>query len=211
MARNIGPACKLCRREGMKLFLKGRKCITEKCLFNKRNFFPGQHGQTTTRRRKLSNYGTQLREKQKVKRIYGILEKQFRNYFKKAAKSKGVTGQILLQSLERRVDNVIFRGCFAISRKGARQLVAHGCVLINGHRVNIPSCIVKEKDEIEIVKKANIVKKVKDIYEEIKDRGVPSWLGVDMKNLKIQILRLPQREDIQIPIQEQLIIELYSK
>lgn len=209
MARNIGPACRLCRRESMKLFLKGKKCITEKCLFNKRGFSPGQHGQA--RKRKLSDYGVQLREKQKVKRIYGVLEKQFRNYFKKAAKSKGVTGQILLQLLERRIDNVIFRGCFAISRSGARQIVAHGHVLINGRKVDIPSYLIKEKDEIEIVKKDNITKKIKDTYEETKDRGIPSWLGVDIKNLKIQILRLPQREDVQIPIQEQLIIELYSK
>jgi small subunit ribosomal protein S4 len=208
MARNRGLACKLCRREGKKLFLKGKKCTTEKCIFNKRSYSPGQHGQS---RSKLSDYALQLREKQKVKRIYGIMEKQFRNYFEKATKTRGITGQVLLQLLERRLDNVIFRGCFSASRRDARQIVAHGHVLVNGRKVDIPSYLVREKDEIEIVKKDRIIKKIKDTYEETKDRGVPNWLGVDMKSLKIQILRLPQREDIQIPIQERLIIELYSK
>lgn len=209
MARYIDSTCRLCRQEGMKLFLKGTKCSTAKCGFAKRSFSPGQHGKN--KRGKVSNYGLQLREKQKVKKIYGILEKQFRNYFEKAAKTRGITGQVLLQFLERRLDNVIFQSCFAVSRSGARQLVSHGHILVNGRKVDIPSYLVKEKDEIEIIPKENIVKKIRDTYDVAKDRGTPTWMGVDIKNLKIQISRLPQREDIQLPIQEQLIIELYSK
>lgn len=208
MARYIGPACRLCRREGTKLFLKEKKCATEKCIFSRRNFVPGQHGKG---RVKFSNYGVQLREKQKVKRIYGIMEKQFSNYFEKASKTKGVTGQLLLQLLERRLDNVIFRACFAASRKDARQIVSHGHVIVNGRKVDIPSYSVKVKDEVEIVKKDKIVKAVKLNYEDSKDRGIPSWLAVDDKTLKMGILRLPERDDIQLQIQEQLIVELYSK
>ncbi|MFH1856798.1 MAG: 30S ribosomal protein S4 [Candidatus Omnitrophota bacterium] len=208
MARYTEASCRLCRREGTKLFLKGTRCATVKCAFEKRGYAPGQHGKGRVKR---SNYGLQLREKQKVKRMYGILETQFRNYFEKAAKSRGVTGQILLQLLERRLDNVVFRACFASSRKSARQIVAHGDILVNGKKVDIPSYLITEKDEVESIKKENIIKNIKDSYEKIKDRGVPTWLAVDDKNLKIQVLRLPQREDIQLPIQEQLIIELYSK
>lgn len=208
MARYTDSTCRLCRQEGMKLFLKGTRCATAKCAFAKRSFSPGQHGK---KKGKLSNYGLQLREKQKVKKIYGILEKQFRNYFEKAAKTRGVTGEVLLQFLERRLDNVIFQAGFALSRSSARQIVSHGHILVNGRKVDIPSYLVREKDVIEVVQKENIIKKIRDTYEVVKDRGTTSWMAVDTKSLKIQISRLPRREDIQLPIQEQLIIELYSK
>lgn len=209
MARYIDSTCRLCRQEGAKLFLKGTRCATAKCAFAKRSFSPGQHGKN--KRGKVSNYGLQLREKQKVKRIYGVLEKQFRNYFEKAAKMRGVTGELLLQFLERRLDNVIFQAGFTVSRSGARQLVSHGHILVNGRKVDIPSYLVKEKDEIGISPQESIGKRIGDTYEAVKDRGTPSWMTVDIKNLKIKISRLPQREDIQLLIQEQLIIELYSK
>lgn len=209
MGRYLGGKCRLCRREGMKLFLKGVRCNTEKCSFAKRPTPPGMHSGRGFS--KPTYYSLQLREKQKVKRIYGIMEKQFSNYFEKASKTKGVTGQLLLQLLERRLDNVIFRACFAASRKDARQIVSHGHVIVNGRKVDIPSYSVKVKDEVEIVKKDKIVKAVKLNYEDSKDRGIPSWLAVDDKTLKMGILRLPERDDIQLQIQEQLIVELYSK
>ena len=209
MAKYLGPSCRLCRREMMKLFLKGTRCHTEKCGVARRAFPPGQHGQQ--RGTKLSNYGLQLREKQKVKRIYGVMERQFRRYFAIASKSKGVTGKVLLQELERRMDNVIFRLCFATSHMQARQIVRHGSVFVNNRRVNIPSYSVREGDTIEIKGKEGMRKTIKANIELCKDRGVAPWLQADLDNLKGKVLRLPDREDIQLPIQEQLIVELYSK
>lgn len=209
MAKYTGPSCRLCRREMMKLFLKGTRCHTEKCAVARRAFPPGQHGQA--RGTKLSNYGLQLREKQKVKRIYGIMERQFRRYFHIAAKTKGVTGKVLLQELERRLDNVLFRLMFATSHVQARQIVRHGSVYVNNKRVNIPSFSVQSGDEIEVKGKEGVRKAVKANIELSKDRGVAPWLQADLDNLKARVLRLPDREDIQMPIQEQLIVELYSK
>lgn len=208
MAKYSGSVCRLCRREGEKLFLKGAKCSTEKCPMNKRNYAPGQHGQ---RRVKLSDYGMQLREKQKVKRIYGILEKQFRLYFKNAARTKGVTGEELLSLLERRLDNVVFRLGFASSRNHARQIVRHGHAIVNNKRVNIPSFSIKKEDSIQIKGKEAFVKNIKDTLDITKDRGLPEWLSRDESNLSGKILRLPQRSDIGFPVREQLIVELYSK
>lgn len=210
MARYRDASCKLCRREGAKLFLKGSRCIG-KCAFDKRAYVPGQHGQRM-RRQKLSDYGVQMREKQKVKRIYGILEKQFSLYFKRAAQSKGVTGEVLLQLLERRLDNVIFRLCFGASRQEARQVVCHGFVEVNGKKVNIPSYTVKKGDIVKVKAKDKMLKKIRDGLEIAKDRTVPKWLKVvDEADLKAEILDLPQRDDVGFPIKEQLIVELYSK
>jgi small subunit ribosomal protein S4 len=208
MGRYTGPVCRLCRREGEKLFLKGTKCFTEKCPMAKRAYAPGQHGQ---RRVKFSNYGLQLREKQKVKRIYGVLERQFRRYFDIAAKTKGVTGKILLQLLERRLDNVIFRLGLAGSRSGARQIVRHNQIYVNSKRINIPSYLIKKDDLIQVKAKDGAVKKIRENLEISKDRGVPGWLEFDAADLSAKVLRLPEKEDLQQAIQEQLIVELYSK
>jgi len=209
MARYTGAVCRLCRRQGEKLFLKGTKCQTEKCAAAKRAYPPGQHGQG--RRQKLSNYGTQLKEKQKVKRIYGVLERQFRKYFKIASKTKGVTGKMLLQLLERRLDNVVFRMGLGISRSQARQIVRHNLIAVNSRRVNIPSYLVEKDDLIEIKAKDKAKIKIKDNLELAKDRTVPSWLEFSAAEMKGKVLRLPEKADIQQPIQEQLIVELYSK
>lgn len=210
MARYTGSVCRLCRREHQKLFLKGTKCTTDKCPVSKREYSPGQHGQSRNQR-KLSDYGLQLREKQKVKRMFGLLERQFRLYFKRAAKAKGMTGNVLLQSLERRLDSVIYRTGFASSRAHARQMVLHGYVRVNGGRVNIPSYPVKENDKLEIKGGDEVLKRTRDTFETVKDRGIPAWLTVEPASLAIQVNRLPTREEIQLPVQEQLIIELYSK
>ncbi|MDP3042292.1 MAG: 30S ribosomal protein S4 [Candidatus Omnitrophota bacterium] len=209
MGRYIGAVCRLCRRQGEKLFLKGTKCQTEKCAAAKRAYPPGQHGQG--RRQKLSNYGVQLKEKQKVKRIYGVLERQFRKYFKIASKTKGVTGKVLLQLLERRLDNVVFRMGLGISRSQARQIVRHNLIAVNSRRVNIPSYSVDKDDVIEIKAKDKVKIKIKDNLELSKDRTVPSWLEFSAAEMKGKVLRLPEKTDIQQPIQEQLIVELYSK
>mgnify|MGYP001618169631 FL=1 len=209
MGRYIGAVCRLCRRQGEKLFLKGTKCQTEKCAASKRAYPPGQHGQG--RRQKLSNYGVQLKEKQKVKRIYGVLEKQFRKYFKIASKTKGVTGKVLLQLLERRLDNVVFRMGLGISRSQARQIVRHNLITVNSRRVNIPSYLVGKDDVIEIKSKDKVKIKIKDNLELAKDRTVPGWLEFSAAEMKGKVLRLPEKNDIQQPIQEQLIVELYSK
>ena len=209
MARYTEAVCRLCRRQGEKLFLKGNKCNGAKCTMGKRAFPPGQHGKTT--RTKLSNYGLQVKEKQKVKRIYGVLEKQFRRYFDTASKTKGVTGKILLQLLERRLDNVIFRMCLATSRAQARQVVRHNFVLVNSTRVNIPSFLIETSDVIEIRAKDKAKKKILENIELSKDRTVPSWLEMNTQDLKAKVLRLPEKDDIAAPIQEQLIVELYSK
>lgn len=207
MARYKDSVCRLCRREGAKLFLKGTRCVS-KCPFDKRPRTPGQHGQA---RRKISDYGLQLREKQKVKRIYGILERQFRQYFKRASRSKGVTGEMLLQFLERRLDNVVYRLCFATSTQQARQMVRHGLVRLNGRKIDIPSYTVKKNDVIQLKVKEKMLKKIKDDIELTKDRGVPKWLKSDYDNLKGEVIELPQRDDVGFPIKEQLIVELYSK
>lgn len=209
MARYTGSSCRVCRREGTKLFLKGQRCYTEKCGFDKRSYAPGQHGKG--QRTKLSNYGLQLREKQKVKKIYGILERQFRKYFQTASRSKGVTGSKLLELLERRLDNVVFRACFASSRPEARQIVMHGHVLVNGRKVDIPSYSVKTGDIVVIKPKEKTVKRIKDSVEKLKDRGYPAWIEVDKENLKTKIAKLPGRSDTAADIKEQLIVELYSK
>ena len=208
MARNTGPSCRLCRREGAKLFLKGSRCVSDKCGFTKRDFAPGQHGLA---RKKESNYGLQLREKQKVKRIYGVLERQFRHYFRIAERSKAVTGIMLLQLLERRLDNVIFRMNLASSRAEARQLVQHGSVYCNGHRVDIPSYTVKLGEKVTVKVKDAHRKKLAETVEILKDRAVPKWMQMDTKNLACSITALPTKEDVGFPIQEQLIVELYSK
>jgi small subunit ribosomal protein S4 len=204
MARYTGPVCRLCRREGMKLFLKGERCYTEKCGIEKRNFVPGQHGKA--RKQKLAGYGIQLREKQKVKRIYGVLEDQFRLYFEKADRQRGITGETLLQLLERRLDNVVYRLGLATSRPQARQLVRHGHFQVNGRKVDIPSYSVRAGDAITI-RASNPA--IAHAIEEVKGRGIPGWLSFDGQAGKV--LSLPTREQINLPVQEQLIVELYSK
>lgn len=209
MARYIDAVCKLCRRQLEKLFLKGTKCNTEKCPMTRRAYAPGQHGKN--QRQKLSNYGLQLREKQKVRRLYGIYERQFRRYFEIASKTKGVTGKVLLQLLERRLDNVIFRLGLASSRAQERQLVRHNFIFVNSRRVNIPSYLV-DTDELVTVKSTEKAKqRMKENMELTKDRSVPTWLEFNPAELKAKVLRLPEKEDITSTIQEQLIVELYSK
>ncbi len=210
MARHTGPVCRLCRREGMKLFLKGDRCFKEKCAFERRGYAPGQHGRR--RSRKVQSYGLQLREKQKVKRIYGVLEKQFRTYFKKAARKKGITGESLLQFLERRLDSVVFRLGFAASRNMARQLVAHGNVTVNGKKVDVPSCLVDAGDVVSLVEAIRKNDEIQACIDTSAGRGtLPSWLELDAESMKGSVKQLPAREDIVMPIQENLIVELYSK
>jgi small subunit ribosomal protein S4 len=207
MARYTGPACRLCRREGMKLFLKGERCYTEKCAIEKRNFPPGQHGKS--RRQKLAGYGVQLREKQKVKRIYGVLEDQFRRYFEAAERTRGITGETLLQLLERRFDNVVYRLGLATSRPQARQLVRHGHFLVNGKKVDIPSYSLRAGDAVTIKPVSEKSVTIAHAMEEVKGRGIPGWLTFDGAVGKV--MSLPTREQINLPVQEQLIVELYSK
>lgn len=209
MGKYLGASCRLCRREGEKLFLKGTRCYTHRCAIERRAYSPGQHG--SSKRGKLSDYGLQLREKQKLKRIYGLLERQFKNYFEKASRTKGVTGTLLLQSLERRIDNVVYQAGFAASRKAARQIVGHGLTCVNNQRVNIPSYQMRENDEIILKFGKTNPKFVQDNIESNKGRSVPAWLEVDPTQLKIKIKRLPMREDIGYSVKEQLIVELYSK
>ncbi len=211
MARYTGPVCRLCRRESMKLFLKGQRCYSEKCAIEKRNFAPGEHGRIGRRRIQTVGYGTQLREKQKVKRIYGVLERQFRNYFSKAARRKGITGELLLQALERRLDNVVYRLGLATSRAQARQWVRHGHILVNDRRVNIPSYQVSRGDEIAVKAKSQKNPLVQGALQDALGRGVPQWLQLQVEEFKGQVVELPRREDIAVPIEEQLIVELYSK
>jgi small subunit ribosomal protein S4 len=209
LARYTDAVCRLCRREGMKLFLKGAKCFSDKCPIEKRNFAPGQHGKD--RKAKIVGYGLQLREKQKAKRIYFTQEGQFRNYFENAVRAKGVTGERLLQQLERRLDNVVFRLGFAQSRRQARQLVRHGHVAVNSKKVNIPSYQVSAGEEISIRENSKKLL-VLELAKEFSSHGtLASWLEVDRDNYKAKILNLPKREDIQLPVNEQLIVELYSK
>ena len=209
MARYTQAVCRLCRREGQKLFLKGAKCPTEKCPISRRSYAPGQHGQL---RKKESNYGVQLREKQKVKRIYGVLEKQFKHYFRMAEHAKGVTGLTLLQLLERRLDNVVFRMNLAGSRAEARQMVQHGLVYVNNKRVDIPAYTVRLGQEVSVKsKRETMIKRLKGIQEAFKDRAAPKWIEVKPEELKCKITAMPTKEDVGFPIQEQLIVELYSK
>jgi small subunit ribosomal protein S4 len=208
LARYLGPSCRLCRREGMQLYLKGDRCYTDKCGIERRHYPPGQHGQ---RRSKLSDYGLQLREKQKVKRIYGILEKQFRSYFEKAERQKGVTGTNLLVFLERRLDNVVYRLGFANSRAQARQLVRHSQVLVNGSKVTLPSFLVKKGDVIQVAEKSRNKPLIRDALEAVARRGLPAWIDLAKEEAQGKIIMLPTREDITMPIQEHLIVELYSK
>ncbi len=212
MARYIGPVCRLCRREGIKLFLKGERCYTEKCAIEKRNFAPGQHGKTRKRgASKVAGYGIQLREKQKVKRTYGVLEDQFRRYFSQAERTRGVTGETLLQLLERRLDNVTYRLGFATSRPQARQLVRHGHFTVNGRKVDIPSFSVKPGDVVGIRPSSRAKASILHALEEVKGRGVPGWLQFDAEAMSAKVGSIPTREQINLPVQEQLIVELYSK
>ncbi len=210
MARYRDAKCRLCRREGIKLFLKGDRCFKDSCAVDKRNWAPGQHGRD--RRSKTIGYGLQLREKQKVRRIYGVLERQFAGYFAKADKRKGITGETLLIMLERRLDTVVSRLGFAASRDQARQLVCHGHVFVNGRKVDIPSALVKVGDVITLREKTRKVQPILDSVATVGGRGgVPAWLELDSENLKGSVVALPRRDDIQMPIDEQLIVELYSK
>jgi small subunit ribosomal protein S4 len=209
VARYTGPVCRLCRRERMKLFLKGDRCFKEKCAVERRNFPPGQHG--TRRGRRTLGYGLQLREKQKVKRIYGVLESQFRTYFEEADRRKGITGENLLVMLERRLDNVVYSLGFAASRAQARQLVRHGHVLVDGRKVSIPSYQVKANESVVVKEGSRKNPMIRSSVETARGRGVPEWLELDAENVSGRVLRLPSREDIKLPIQEQLIVELYSR
>ena len=208
MARYTGPVCRLCRREGVKLFLKGERCVTAKCAVTRRSGVPGQHGQGRIR---VKEYGTQLREKQKAKRYYGVLEKQFHNYFVKATKQKGVTGEQLLSLLERRLDNVVYKMGMAESRKEARQLVLHAHFRLNGKKVTIPSIIVKTGDVITLREESRKSEKIKELIEGMKNRITPRWLDVDKNGIVATVTAYPEREDVDFPFEEQLIVELYSK
>jgi small subunit ribosomal protein S4 len=208
VARYHEPVCRLCRREGMKLFLKGERCFKEKCSVERRSYAPGQHGK---RRNKMQPYGLQLREKQKARRVYGVLEAQFRRYFAEASRRRGVTGENLLRLLEMRLDNVVYSLGFASSRAQARQLVRHGNVLINGRRVDLPSMQVKPGMEVALKQDMRTNPFVVEALDTAQGRGVPAWLELDAENFKGRVLALPAREDIRLPIQEQLIVELYSR
>ncbi len=209
MARYTGAVCRLCRREGTKLFLKGTKCTSDRCPIEKRNFPPGQHGKD--RRAKIVGYGLQLHEKQKAKRMYFTLEGQFREYYEKASRASGVTGELLIQQLERRLDNVAFRLGFAISRRQARQLVRHGHVTVNGRKVNIPSFQVNVGDEIAVRESAKKFQIVEQGAQFAQQNPLPVWLEMNFENLSGRVLSLPKRADVNLPINEQLIVELYSK
>ncbi|MDD2352163.1 MAG: 30S ribosomal protein S4 [Candidatus Caldatribacteriota bacterium] len=210
MARYTGPVCRLCRRQGTKLFLKGERCYTEKCAVEKRENAPGKSSQSR-RVRKLSNYAIQLKEKQKMKDMYGLLEKQFSNLFEKAEKKHGVTGENFIQFLERRLDNIVYRLGFANSRAKARQLVRHSHILVNGKKVNIPSYMAELNDVIEVRGKSQSINELKELKEEEREVNVPSWLEADIKNLKGKVVKLPSKEDIDMPIDEKLVVEFYSR
>jgi small subunit ribosomal protein S4 len=208
MARYREAVCRLCRREGAKLYLKGDRCYTDKCAIDRRTYAPGQHGQM---RKKLSEYGVQLREKQKARRIYGILENQFRRYFAEADRQKGITGDNLLRLLERRLDNVVFRFGLASSRTEARQLVKHGHFTVNGRKVDIPSFLVRVGDEVAVREKSKASPRFKQLAEFLAHKTTPAWLEADKENLTGRVLALPSREEIDVPIEEHLIVELYSR
>jgi small subunit ribosomal protein S4 len=211
MARYSGPVCKLCRREGEKLFLKGDRCFTAKCAFEKRSYPPGMHGRRARFRRKTTDFGTQLREKQKARRIYGVMERQFRRYFRIAEKRKGVTGANLLQALESRLDNVVLRLGFASSRAQARQLVRHGHFEVNGTKTDVPSYLVKPGDQISVRARSKTNGYFQAVAQEMEHRFVPEWLSVDINSLSGRVLALPTREEIEAPLNEQLITEYYSR
>jgi small subunit ribosomal protein S4 len=211
VARYTGSVCRLCRREGMKLFLKGDRCFTEKCAIEKRNYAPGQHGKGARIKKQVQGYGLQLREKQKVKRLYGMLEGQFALTFQRASQEKGVSGELLLQKLERRLSNVVYRLGFGSSQAQGRQLVRHGHVRVNGRKIDIPSYQVKVGDVVTLATRATKNTLVQASVEAVKGRGVPRWLELDPANLTARVLALPARDDVGFPIQEQLIVELYSK
>ncbi|WP_300294131.1 30S ribosomal protein S4 [Nitrosomonas sp.] len=208
MARNLNAKCRQCRREGEKLFLKGDKCFSDKCPVERRNYPPGQHGQKKAR---LSDYALQLREKQKIKRIYGLLEGQFRNVYKRSEKQKGITGDNLLKILESRLDNVAYSMGFGSSRSEARQIIRHNCILLNGKRVNIPSHIVEPGDTVEVAEHAKNYIRIKSSIESIKRRNIPTWMDVDLDSLKGSYKNKPDRSDLSSTINESLVVELYSK
>ncbi len=209
MARYTGSVCRLCRRENMKLFLKGDRCYSDKCAFDRRGYPPGQHGER--RGRKISDYGIQLREKQKVKRMYGLTEKQFRIFFQRANRQKGITGTNLLVLLERRLDNVVYRMGFVNSRTQGRHFVRHNHFSVNGHKVNIPSFLIRPGDTVEVRDKSRTIQSIGDALEAVVRRGVPQWIELEKDNFKGVVQSLPVREDLTMPIQEQLIVELYTK
>ena len=208
MARYTGAVCRLCRREGLKLFLKGERCYTDKCAIERRNYPPGQHGQA---RPKFSEYSIQLREKQKLRRIYGILEGQFRRYFQMADRAKGVTGETLLQLLERRMDNMVYRMGFATSRSEARQLVRHGHFSVNGRKVNVPSFLTKAGDVVMVTERSKKVARIQEALDLAQRRGVPDWLEVSPDAFTGRVKSIPARSDLTMPINEKLVVELYSK
>ena len=208
MARHIGPVCRLCRREGLKLFLKGERCYTDKCAIERRNYPPGEHGQA---RPKFSEYSIQLREKQKLRRIYGVLEGQFRRYFQMADRGRGVTGETLLQLLERRLDNIVYRLGFATSRSEARQLVRHGHFRVNGRKVDVPSYLVRTGDSVSVRERSRTIARIVEALELVQRRGVPEWLEVQPEAFAGKVKALPLRADLTMPINEKLVVELYSK
>ena len=208
MARYMGSVCRQCRREGTKLFLKGDRCFTEKCAVERRNYPPGQHGQRRTR---FSDFGVQLREKQKVKRMYSLMEKQFRGTFQRASRMKGRAGENMLLLLERRLDNVVFRMGFATSRAEARQLVRHGHFTIDGGKANTPSILVKPGNKVTVREKSQKVERIRGALEALEGRSLPQWLEIDKDNFEGTVKQMPVREDITLPIEEQLIVELYSR
>jgi small subunit ribosomal protein S4 len=209
LASTKGSDCRICRRENVKIFLKGDRCYSDKCAFDRRSYPPGEHGER--RGRKTSDYGIQLREKQKIKRIYGLSEKQFHLFFERADRQKGITGTNLLVSLERRLDNVVYRLGFADSRTQARQLVQHSHFLVNGRKVNISSFVVKVGDTVEVRERSRKIQLIQDALDAVVRRGVPQWLDLEKDNLKGVVKSLPVREDLTMPMQEQLVVELYSK
>ena len=211
MARHTDPVCKLCRREGMKLYLKGERCYTPKCSVEKRNYPPGMHGKKGTFKRKESDYGIQLREKQKARWIYGVQERQFRRYFHEAARTKGMTGAALLANLERRLDNVVYRLGFADSRPQARQLVRHGHFRLNGHNHNVPSYLVKSGDEIDLRPASRSNNYFKALADRLGERHAPAWLEFDANRMAGRVVAMPDRQAVDIPLQEQLIVEFYSR
>ena len=208
MARYTGAVCRLCRREGLKLFLKGERCYTDKCAIERRNYPPGEHGQA---RPKFSEYSVQLREKQKLRRMYGVLEGQFRRYFAMADRAKGVTGETLLQLLERRLDNIVYRIGFATSRAEARQLVRHGHFRVNGRKVNVPSYLVRAGDTVTVRDRSQKVARIQESLELAQRRGVPDWLEITPESFAGRVKALPARSDLTMPINEKLVVELYSK
>ncbi len=208
MAKYRGPVCRLCRREGVKLFLKGVRCMTEKCAIERRSYPPGQHGQG---RQRLSEYSAQLREKQKLRRIYGVLERQFRSFFRRAERKSGITGEELLRLLECRLDNVVYRIGFAASRKEARLLVNHGHILVNGRKVDVPSALVKPGDLLEVRQRSRELVPIQAALDAVDGRGVPAWLELDRAAFKGTVRALPTKDEIALPVNEQLIVELYSR